>query len=28
MSKISHQINGWPLTIFLVHQSIVLNLSL
>jgi hypothetical protein len=28
MSKTSHQINGWPPTIFLVHQSIVLNLSL
>jgi hypothetical protein len=28
MSKTSHQINGWPPTIFLVNQSIVLNLSL
>jgi len=28
MSKTSSQINGWPPTIFLVHQSIVLNLSL
>jgi hypothetical protein len=28
MSKTSHQINGWPPTIFLIHQSIVLNLSL
>jgi hypothetical protein len=28
MSKTSHQINGWPPTIFLVHQSIVMNLSL
>jgi hypothetical protein len=28
MSKTSHQINGCPPTIFLVHQSIVLNLSI
>jgi hypothetical protein len=28
MSKTSHQINGWPPTIFLVHQSIVPHLSL
>jgi hypothetical protein len=28
MSKTSHQINGRPPTIFLVHQSIVLNLSI
>jgi hypothetical protein len=28
MSKTSHQINGWPPTIFLVNQSIVLNFSL
>jgi hypothetical protein len=28
MSKTSHQINGWPPTISLVHQAIVLNLSL
>jgi hypothetical protein len=28
MSKTNHQINGCPPTIFLVHQSIVLSLSL
>jgi hypothetical protein len=28
MSKTSHQINGWPPTIFLVHQAIVPHLSL
>jgi len=28
MSKTSHQINGCPPTIFLVYQSIVMNLSL
>jgi len=28
ISKTSHQINGWPPTIFLVHQSIVRNLTL
>jgi hypothetical protein len=27
MSKTSHQINGWPPTIFLVNQSIVLILA-
>jgi hypothetical protein len=28
MSKTSHQINGWPPTIFLVHQAIVPHLNL
>jgi hypothetical protein len=28
MSKTSHQINGWPPTISLVHQAIVPHLSL